>query len=225
MRIIKYLAIIPARSGSKRLKNKNIRKIKEKPLLDLTINSAINCKEIKVILLTTDIKNYLQKKFKKVHVINRPKHLASDKSSTEIAMLHAIQEFKKEKNIEIKNIILLQPTSPLRNSNDIKKAIKTFELQKFDSLLSAYKQKLCLWGKKGKTYNAKNYNINKYKTIGGQFQTEEIIENGAIYIFNCKLFLKYKLRLFKKKGISFMSKRNSIEIDTLEDLKLARSLI
>ena len=60
MRIIKYLAIIPARSGSKRLKNKNIRKIKEKPLLDLTINSAINCKEIKVILLTTDIKNYLQ---------------------------------------------------------------------------------------------------------------------------------------------------------------------
>ena len=90
------LAIIPARSGSKRLKNKNIRKIKEKPLLDLTINAAINCKEIKVILLTTDIKNYLQKKFKKVHVINRPKHLASDKSSTEITMLHAIQEFKKK---------------------------------------------------------------------------------------------------------------------------------
>ena len=80
-------------------------------------------------------------------MINRPKHLASDKSSTEITMLHAIQEFKKENNVEIKNIILLQPTSPLRNSKDIKKAIKTFEVQKFDSLLSAYKQKLCLWKK------------------------------------------------------------------------------
>jgi len=225
MRVIKYLAIIPARSGSKRLKNKNIRKIKEKPLLDLTINSAINCKEIKVILLTTDIKNYLKKKFKKVYMINRPRQLASDSSSTETAILHAIQAFKKENKVEIKNIILLQPTSPLRSSNDIKRAIKTFEVQKYDSLLSAYKQKLCLWQKSRKTYYAKNYNINKYKTIGGQFQTEEIIENGAIYIFNYNFFLKYKLRLFKKIGVSFMSKKNSIEIDTLEDLKLAKSLV
>lgn len=225
MKVIKYLAIIPARSGSKRLKYKNIRKIKKKSLLDLTINSAINCKEIKLILLTTDIKSYLKKKFKKIYAIERPKKLASDSSTTEDTILHAIRKLKKENKVDIRNIILLQPTSPLRSSKDIKRAIKTFELQRYDSLLSAFKQKLCLWQKNRKNYSAKNYNIRKYKTIGGQFQTEEIIENGAIYIFNFNLFLKYKLRLFKKIGISFMSKKNSIEIDTLEDLKLARSLI
>ena len=46
-----------------------------------------------------------------------------------------------------------------------------------------------------------------------------------LFIFLITNFLKYKIRLFKKKGISFMNKRNSIEIDTLEDLKLAKSLV
>ncbi|MDC0628764.1 hypothetical protein OAP04_04255 [Pelagibacteraceae bacterium] len=224
MKIIKYLAIIPARSGSKRLRKKNLRKIKTSTLLDLSIKSTIKCPEIKTVILSTDIKKFFKYKNKKVFLVKRPRQLARDNCSTESAILHAVHLFKKENRVNIKNIILLQPTSPLRNSQDIRKAIKTFETKKCDSLLSVYKQKLCLWRKKNNFYLAKNYKINKYKTIGGQFQTEEIIENGAIYIFDFKLFFKFKIRLFKNIGISFMSKKNSIEIDTIEDLKLARAL-
>lgn len=224
MNTIKYLAVIPARAGSKRLKKKNLQKIKTSSLIDLSIKSAIKCREIKNIILSTDIEKFLKYKNKKVFLVKRPKKLAMDKCSTESAILHAVDLFCKSKKIHVENIVLLQPTSPLRSAQDISNAIKIFERKKCDSLLSAYKQKLCLWGKKNNFYFAKNYKINKYKTIGGQFQTEEIIENGAIYIFKFNLFLKFKIRLFRKIGISFMTKRNSIEIDTMEDLNLARSL-
>ena len=116
----------------------------------------------------------------------------------------------------------MQPTSPFRDHEDINKAILKFEKGKYDSLLSAYQEKLCLWKKDNKKFYPKNYDVNNYKKIGGQFQPLEIIENGAIYIFKVKKFKLIKNRLFGRIGVSVMLKINSIEIDNLEDLKLAR---
>ena len=83
--------------------------------------------------MTTDIKNYFQKKFKKVHVINRPKHLASDKSSTEITMLHAIQEFKKENNVEIKILFYYNQLLLYEIQKILKKLLK---LLRFKNLIA-----------------------------------------------------------------------------------------
>ena len=225
MKKIDYLAIIPARKGSKRLKNKNLKKIGKKTLLDLTIEAALKSTKIKKIILTTDIKKYLKIKNKKIFTVSRPNNLVRDSSTTESAIEHAVKIFNKNKNYQIDNIVLLQPTSPLRNFKDINEAIRLFINKKCDSLLSAYVQKICTWKKKGSGYYLpKNYLISKYKTVGGQFQKEEIIENGAIYIFNYYLFLKYKVRLFKRIGIYFMNKKNSVEIDTAEDFDLAKLL-
>jgi N-acylneuraminate cytidylyltransferase len=216
-----YVAIIPARKGSKRLKNKNLKKINKKNLLSYTLTAALKSKKISKIVISTDINKYLNYKHNKIITIKRPKYLAGDECSTELVMLHAINYLEKEKK-KIINFILLQPTSPFRDYEDINKAILKFEKKKYDSLLSAYEEKLCLWKKNNKIFIPKNYNINSYKKIGGQFQPLEIIENGAIYIFKIKKFKSTKNRLFGRIGIFVMSKVKSLEIDDIEDLKLAR---
>ena len=224
MKKINYLAIIPARSGSKRLKNKNERKIKKISLLDYTLSAAIKTKRIDKIIVTTNIKKLLKKNQKKIFYVKRPKYLCKDSSSTESAILHSLKIFKIANKIEPKNIILLQPTSPFRDSLDIAKSIKTFESGNYNSLFSAYKSKFFLWEKYKKNY-AKPMNYNTKKRLRGQNIKPFLVENGAIFIFKYKKFLNYKNRLIKPIGYSIMNKKNSVEIDSLEDLNFAKSFI
>ena len=223
MNTIDYLAIIPARAGSKRIKNKNLVKIKKIPLFNYTLRSALKTKKINKIIITTNIKKLLKKNTKKIFYIKRPNYLCKDNSSTESAMLHALKIFKNQNNISIKNIILLQPTSPFRDHHDILNSIKKFEKGNYNSLLSVYESKFFLWTlRKKRSFLPINYNLRK--RVRGQNMKNFFVENGAIFIFKYKNFLKYKNRLFKPIGYSKMSKKNSLEIDSVEDFLLAKSL-
>ena len=105
-----YIAIIPARNNSKRIKNKNIKKLKGKLLINYTIEAAKKLKKISKIIITTDIKRIIKKnKNDKMIYIKRPKRLTRDTSTTESAIIHSLDYIKKKKNIIPKNIILLQP--------------------------------------------------------------------------------------------------------------------
>ncbi len=218
---IKFLSIIPARKGSKRIKNKNKVLIKKKNLLDLSIENSLKSKHIDLTLLST---NYLlQKKYKNKKnflYLKRPKSLCKDNSNTEEVVLHALK-YLEDKSIFCENIILLQPTSPFRNFIHIDKAIKLFKKKKFDSLFSAYIEKLFIW-KKEKKLISHSYNFRSRERT--QVMKGSIIENGAIFIFNVRKFKKIKNRLFGNIGYFRMSKRDSLEIDTLSDLKIARKL-
>ena len=223
MNKIDYLAIIPARAGSKRIKNKNLLKINKKPLFNYTLRSALKTRKIKKIIITTNINKLLKKNSKKIFYIKRPEYLCKDDSSTESAILHALKIFNTHNEIKIQNIILLQPTSPFRNHQDINKAIKKFETGKYNSLLSVYESKFFLWTiRKKRSFLPLNYNLKK--RMRGQSMKNFFIENGAIFIFKYKNFLKHKNRLFKPIGFSKMSKKNSLEIDSREDFLLAKSL-
>ena len=127
---LNYIAIIPARKNSKRLVNKNLLKINGKKMFNYTLQAALNCNKIDKILISTDITTLIKKNNKKVFHINRPKNLCQDHCSTESAIKHAVNFFFKHDKREIKNIILLQPTSPFRDSIEIKKAINEFEKKK-----------------------------------------------------------------------------------------------
>jgi CMP-N-acetylneuraminic acid synthetase len=219
---IKFLAIIPARKNSKRVKNKNLKHIKKITLFDHTFNSAKKCSEIDKIVITTDIKKFLKKDTDRVIHIKRPKYLCKDNCSTESAIKHALNYLDKSLIEKIENVVLLQPTSPFRTSLDISNAIKKFKKEKLDSLFSAYKRKMFIWGEKRKLLYPINYNLKKrYRT---QNSKKVIVENGAIFIFSKNGFEKYNNRLFKKKGVYFMSAKNSIDIDNNQDLKIARFL-
>ena len=216
---LNYIAIIPARKNSKRLINKNLLKINGKKMFNYTLQAALNCNKIDKILISTDIPSLIKKNNKKVFHINRPKNLCQDHCSTESAIKHAVNFFFKHDKREIENIILLQPTSPFRDSIEIKKAINEFEKKKLDKMFSAYKDKLTIWKKKKKLYPI-SYSLKR--RVRSQFTNDLIIENGAIYIFKKNGFDNFNNRLFGKIGVYFMSKPKSLEIDSLDDLKFTQ---
>jgi CMP-N,N'-diacetyllegionaminic acid synthase len=221
--IFKYLAIIPARKNSKRIKDKNLKKINKKTLVDIAIDEAKKVKKIDYIVVTSDSKKILDiAKKKGVLTIKRPLKYCTDKSTTEDALLHSISILEK-KNLFFKNIILLQPTSPQRTSKDINDCIKEYEKEKVNSMFSGYFSKEFLWQIKNKIKKSISYNYLQRKR--SQNMRPLFFENGAIYIFNCILFKKIKNRIMKPFKIYEMSKFKSIDLDTKNDLIHLRRIL
>ena len=126
------LIIIPARSSSQRITNKNLVNINGKPLIYYTINECKKLKKIADICISTDsnkIINYC-KKFKYILIRKRPKKLSSNTTSMNDVILDLIKFFEKA-NKNYKNIILLQPTSPMRKYQDILRCLNLFKKKKF----------------------------------------------------------------------------------------------
>jgi len=125
---IKYLAVIPARKDSKRIINKNLIKINKKELVKFTIEAARKTKKIQEIILTSDDAKILNiAKKSKIIAFKRPRGISRDSSTTEQATRHVYVNYCKKKSLKVENIILLQPTSPLRNSKHINECINLFE--------------------------------------------------------------------------------------------------
>ena len=121
-----YLFIIPARSNSRRLINKNIKIFNGKPLLFWTIEQAIRFNNYGLTVLSTDSNQIIKKcsKFKNILIIKRPKYLANDKASLIDVVKHVANKLDF-----YKNIIILQPTSPLRKDIDIRNGIKNLKME------------------------------------------------------------------------------------------------
>jgi len=220
------LAIIPARSGSKEIKNKNFINLKGKKLIQYTIEASLKSKIIDRIFVTSDSKKILKfsKKFR-VSTIKRPKEISLDYSKTFDCVKHLLKHLKKKESYTPKFVVILQPTSPLRNYSHIDNAlIKLIKHKNADSLVSCIKvphhftpQKLMVLKKNN--FLEFNKNIIRRQKIKNYFA-----RNGAaIYIFN---YEKVKNNLFGKKVIPYiMDKKSSIDIDDLEDLNIIRKLI
>ena len=222
--MIEYVAVIPARKGSIRIKNKNILKIKKKEIIKYTIEAAKKIKKIKKIIVTTNDNKVIELcKKEKLEYFIRPDYISKSETSMEKTLLFTLTKtFGRKFYNKIKNVILLQPTSPLRNHLDIDKSIKIFKKKKYDSLFSAYKEKSFIW-KYNKRLISFSYNHKFRKNT--QKMTDTIFENGAIYIFNAKKFARFKNRLFGKIGIYFMSKIKSLDLDEKIDLMILKQTI
>lgn len=220
------LIIIPARSGSKGVKNKNIREIAGMPLIYWTIRQAINSKISSKVIVSTDSKVIAQlaRKYGAETPFLRPKTISTSSSTTESAILHAIDFFKDQQNYIPENIILLQCTSPMRNSKTIKNAYEIFKKNKSDSLVSVSKNTIFLWNNLSKPQPM--YNLN-YRPMRQQIKLKDSLyrENGSIYIFNTKGFLKFKNRIFGKVNLFLLNKNESYEIDDEVDFKILEALL
>lgn len=223
--MLKVVAIIPTRAGSKGLPFKNILKVGGKPLVAWTIEAALRSKYINRTIISSDDQKVLNiAKVYGVEFIKRPKKV-SEKSNyaPRPVILHTLDYLKKHKNYEPDIIIYLQSTSPLRTYQDIDKAVKIMFAKKAGGVISVCKaNKKYFWSLfLGKNGFLKKIN-EKFGLINRQKVPALYMPNGAIYIMKKDFFMETKT-LFTKKSIPYvMSLEKSIDIDTSDDLAMAK---
>lgn len=216
---LRISCIIPIRINSKRIKNKNFRKINKVPLVKFVLNNIQNSKYIDEFYLASEKFNRVKKiinKKKNINFFLRSKKSSSGSAKTEVV----IDEFLKKKETDI--IVLVQATNPFIKSLYLDGAIKKMINQKFDSVLSVVKSKHFIWSN-NKYPSPINYNIENRKM--SQSLRGHYVENGSFYIFYKKNFLKTNNRLHGKIGAFEMPKESIFEIDDFDDLKIIRKLL
>ena len=216
-----FIALIPARGGSKGIEKKNIYPLGGKPLISWTIQSALKSEYIKNIFVSSDDISILDiAKKEGADCINRPSHLAEDSSSMESVILDSFEQIQ-QRDIEFKYLILLQPTSPLRNSIDIKLACDKYLELKADSLISVTKTdssilKSFIANKDGCLESSFT---NKFHSMNRQELPLAYKPNGAIYIIDKRKFIENPSFLQNKTAMFEMEANKSIDIDSIEDIR------
>ena len=219
--------MIPARSGSKGIPGKNIKKLHGKPLINYTIEAAKEIFENSQVIVSTDDKEIAE--IAASHGANipflRPKELAQDDSSTRDVILHLVDYFERKKSMP-SVIVLLQVTSPLRNSKHLNEALDLFFHKDCDMVVSVTESK------KSPYFNLYEENKEGYlqKSKDGAFTRRQDVPpvyeyNGAIYIFKTKSIVESEMKDFEKITKYVMSKNNSVDIDDEVDWKIAEYIL
>lgn len=220
----KILAIIPARGGSKGIPRKNIKPLCGKPLIAYTIEAALSSKYLDRVVVSTEDKEIAEiAREYDTEIMMRPMELAGDFAATEPVLEHVIKHLNETAGYRCNVVVLLQPTSPLRNSQHIDEALETFFSNKYDSLLSVCLSHIFLWKVDKKGLYSLNYDFRNRPRR--QDIEPEYRENGAIYITKHDILTNTHNRLGGKIGLYIMPEENSPEIDTEFDFWLCEQLI
>jgi CMP-N,N'-diacetyllegionaminic acid synthase len=214
-----FLAIIPARGGSKRLPRKNVLDLCGKPLIAYSIEAGLKSKYVDKVLVTSDDDEILTiSKEYGAAAINRPEYLANDTATTFDAIKHTIENIDK-----YDYIVLLQPTSPLRNAKHIDEAIEFLEEKNADAVVSVCEMDHSpLWSNtlpkdgsmkkflRDEILNKRSQDLETYYRLNGAIyicKTDKLLENKGF-------FLKEKIYAYK------MDRESSIDIDEEIDFLL-----
>lgn len=218
---LKKIAIIPARSGSKGLANKNILMLLNKPLIAYSIEAAIDSGIFERVIVSTDSLEYKQiAEQYGAEVIMRSSELASD-TATSFMVIEDI--LKKISDFDY--FMLLQPTSPFRNAEHIKQAAKLFEKSDHANFLVS----MCESNKNTDLIKAidEDLSLKHFDLDFSNYRrqsTKEYTPNGAIFIAENKSYLDKK-HFFGADSLAFiMNKADSVDIDDKLDFELAISI-
>ncbi len=224
---MKNIAIIPARSGSKGVKDKNIKQLCGKPLIAYTIEAALKCGVFDEVMVSTDSEQYAQ--IAKEYGASIP-FLRTDATSTDSAsswdMVQEVLDGYLEIGKKFDTFCLLQPTSPLRDAEDIKLAYELYETKSSFAVVSVCEAEHSpLW------YG----HLPESRELIGFLQPEDMIQrqaggkfyrlNGAIYIVNIKRFLKDRFLYQKGSYAYIMSTKHSVDIDTYLDFLIVEAIL
>jgi N-acylneuraminate cytidylyltransferase/CMP-N,N'-diacetyllegionaminic acid synthase len=219
------IALIPARGGSKGLPGKNTKLLLGKPLIAYAIQSALNSKYIKEVYVSTDDEEIaeISKKYGAKVPFLRPAHLASDEALAVDTYIFMLDKWQESGQI-VDSFVILQPTSPLRTSENIDEAIELFQTKNASSVIS---------------YTEENHPISWHKFINDDLTFSPIFEeellnrqqirktyypNGALFIFKADLIRQRKY--YDKNSCAYlMPRKNAVDIDTLDDFEYAEFLL
>jgi CMP-N,N'-diacetyllegionaminic acid synthase len=219
-----FLAIIPARGGSKRLPRKNLLDLCGKPLIAWSIEAALKSKYISKVIVSSDDEEILNiAKEYKADFIKRPDELASDTATTFDALKHTLENVEK-----YDYVVLLQPTSPLRSEKHIDEAIELLKEKNADAIISVCEMEHSpLWSNtldenldmsnflRDEVLNKRSQDLPKYYRL-----------NGAIYICKTDKLLQNKGFFLKENIYAYkMNKKHSVDIDEEIDFIIAEKLM
>ncbi len=215
------VAIIPARVGSKGLPKKNIIPLKGKPLIVYTIESAWQSNVVKDVFVTTDSKEIAEiAHAHKAKVINRPADISHDTASTEAALIHAVKVIEQEHHWKPAYIMTLQPTSPLRTKETIKRFINYYMTvaDQYDALFTMTENRSDFWLKKeGNEFQRLFPDAPRRR----QDRTPLYSENSAIYLTRVDSLLETKFILGKHAAGFVIEDREAVDIHSQFDLQWA----
>ena len=223
---MKILALITARSGSKRIPDKNIKKLCGKPLINWSIDVAKGIEDICDILVSTDspiIADIAHKAGALVPWL-RPEEMASDTSSSVDVSLHALDWYQAEIG-KVDGLLLLQPTSPFRTQETIKKGIKLFFKHNMKSVVGfSPVNDHPLWCYKLENGIMKPFIDNK-EHLKSQDLPPLYITNGSIYLITPDE-LRINKSFYKGNIVPYIidNPRESLDIDTLWDWEIAEMI-
>lgn len=223
---MKIIAIIPARGGSKGIARKNIKLFLGKPLIAYTIIEALKCERIDKVFVSTD--DFEIAKTSKVYgadILVRPKELALDETPTIDVIFHVMEQLSDiydEKTI----IVLLQPTSPLRNVGDINRSLDLYIENDCESVISVCKvSHPPFWSFRIRNgYLRPLFGIEKFKMRRQDFE-KIYMPNGAIFISTLKTLKKNNNFISNRSIPYYMPVERSMDIDNEMDFKMAEMIL
>ena len=220
----KVVAIIPARSGSKSIKDKNIINLLNKPLLAWSIEHCLMSKQIDEVYLSTDSRDYARIAFRHGlrNIILRPKKISKDQSPDIDFIIHAIKYLKLKNEI----IAHIRPTTPTRKLNILDKIISTFKRKKrYTSLRSVHEESETSY----KSFEIKNNKLKSLKNLNlsidelnmpRQAFNKTYIANGYLDLYKTEYVLKNK-KLFGKNVLPYITPFTP-ELDTKEQINILK---
>ncbi|PYS08659.1 MAG: acylneuraminate cytidylyltransferase [Acidobacteria bacterium] len=225
--MMRTVAIIPARGGSKGIPRKNIIDFCGYPLVSWTIACARRCPRIDAVYVSTDDAEIAEvSRHYGAEIIERPANIAGDTSSSESAVIHAC-EVIRQKNLLPDAVIMMQATSPLRETSELDDAITRFAEGSLDSLFSAAQpEDMLLWIQDGADLHSLNFDYKARKRR--QDATHGIktwIETGSYYITKTELLLASGNRLGGRIGMWAVPFWKSFEIDSVDSLQVCAALM
>lgn len=217
---MRRLAIITARAGSKGLPDKNMLMVDGKPLLAYSIEAALDSGVFETIVLTTDSEEYIELLgHYPISFHRRPDHLATDKSSSFVAIEDVLQQPQYQ---GFDYFVLFQPTTPLRTAEHTRSVCAYFEehLEDFDFLASVSNshKPTVLTRIIEEDHSMKHFDID-YSNYARQNYPTEYSPNGVFYIAKPHAYLEQKHFYGPKSLAFFMDKKDSIDIDDRDDFE------
>lgn len=221
------IAIIPARSGSKEIKDKNIQLFNGKPLMAYTIEAANKSGIFQQVIVSTDSLIYAEiaKEYGAIVPFLRSKEFATDIASPWEAVKE-ILKYEKSNNKDYKICALLQPTSPLRKDYHILEAFNCFIEKEANAVVSVceveHPIQWCFQLESDGNMN--QFSNSRYRNTRRQDITTHFRENGAIYLVKSDLLMNNR-DIYAEKCFGYvMKKEYSIDIDTKYDFEVAEIL-
>ena len=221
-----YIAILPARSGSKRLPGKNLLEIAGKPLIAWSVEAALESGIFDRVIVSSDSVDIAQTAvdYGAEAPFLRPSGLSADDSSTVEVLIHALEILGIGNSNQISHVACLQPTSPLRTADDIIQAKEILEKNSADAVISVCKNEHSpMWSNILPEDNSmEDFLPIDIQLTPSQFLPQYYRLNGAIYLCDIQRMIE-ETTLFLKSNIYayVMSRKNSIDIDDEVDFDLA----